>query len=141
MKATAEVLTKVVKLSFLLTLPQTGRALPRASRGMLLGEVARESRVTPWWTGVSGALVLNRFLSNTAKCLRKPNAAPCISQPQEGRSPQHCFSGQVDLYLGIFILDCKAQSILCTVPPVISLELLFTPGSLYKCVLQETKYE
>ena len=50
-------------------------------------------------------------------------------------------SGQVDLYLGIFTLDYKAQFVLCNTLLVISLGLLFMLSVLYKFMLQETKYK
>lgn len=48
------------------------------------------------------------------------------SSLEEGEPPAtvlHSRSGQIDLYLGIFTLDCKAQFVLCTTLPVISLGL------------------
>lgn len=103
-----------------------GRALPRANLAgrWFLGAVARETDESLWWRGVSGASVRKWFLSNTAKRPQETGCCYSVSQPREGWDPSTCFSRQVDLYLGIFILDCKAQSILCFIPTAISLRLL-----------------
>lgn len=93
-------------------------------REMVLGSGGKRNRRVTLWRGVSGASVRKWFLSNTAK---RPQETECCCGclPASGRvEPPACFSCQVDLYLRIFILDCKAQSILYSIPTAISLVLL-----------------
>lgn len=104
--------------------------------GWLLGEGSKRNlRFTLWMRGVQGTLVLNGS-SNTADSWGNLVILLHLSL-RKGRAPRFCSSGQVDLYLGIFILDCKAQFTLCTIPTIISLALLFMLGSPYKVILQE----
>lgn len=86
--------------------------------------------------------MLQWFLSKTAEPLRQLDAAAASPSLQRGRTPSVCHSGPAGSYPGIFIFDCKAWFVLCTIPTAISLGLSFMLEiSQGLVILQETKYE